>query len=197
MAVSKTRSIEEIIKAEKAGLNLFGENRVEEASEKFKELNPMQFPLYLIGHLQSNKVFQIDTRYAGVHSVDSLKIARRLSSQRAAIETPLEILLQVNTSGEGSKTGFRNLPELKEIASEIAEMPFLKLKGLMTMAPFVEDERIVRNCFSLCREWSENLGDIFDGDIVLSMGMSSDFEWAVAEGSNLLRIGTTIFGGRG
>lgn len=196
MAVSKTRSIEEIIEAEKAGLKQFGENRVEEASEKFRALDTLRFPLYLIGHLQSNKVSKIDSRYTGVHSVDSLKIAKRLSAQRALSGKPLDVLLQVNTSGEDSKTGFRDVPELVDAASEIAEMPYLKLNGLMTMAPFVDDEKIVRNCFSQCRDWSEKIADRFEGDPVLSMGMSSDFEWAVAEGSNLLRIGTTIFGGR-
>lgn len=196
MAVSKTRSVEEIIEAEEAGLKLFGENRVEEASDKFADLDPLKYPLYLIGHLQSNKVNKIDARYAGVHSVDSLKIAQRLSAQRVMIGKPLEILLQVNTSGEVSKSGISNLALLREIASEIAEMPYLELHGLMTMAPFVDNEAIVRSCFSLCREWSEKISNVFKGEPVLSMGMSSDFEWAVAEGSNLLRIGTTIFGGR-
>jgi len=197
MAVSKTRSVEEIIEAYSSGLRIFGENRVEEASEKFIRLDPEKFPLYLIGHLQSNKVSKIDLRYTAVHSVDSLKIARRLSHFRESITAPLEILLQVNTSGESSKSGFPNLGSLSDAAEQIAQMPYLKLRGLMTMAPFVDDETVVRNCFSLCREWSESIKSSIEGNLVLSMGMSSDYKWAVAEGSTMLRIGTTLFGGRG
>lgn len=197
MAVSKTRSVDEIMEAGKSGLGLFGENRVEEASEKFALLDPVQYPLYLIGHLQSNKVGRIDARYNGVHSVDTLKIAERLSRYREKIQCQLEILLQVNTSREESKSGFRDPVQLAESAAEIAQLPYLKLRGLMTMAPFVDDESEVRNCFSVCREWSERIGNFIIGVPVLSMGMSSDYKWAVAEGSNMLRIGTTIFGGRG
>jgi pyridoxal phosphate enzyme (YggS family) len=196
MAVSKTRSLDEIIEARAAGLNLFGENRIEEASEKFAELDSDEYPLCLIGHLQSNKVNKIDARYKGVHSVDSLKIANRLSIHRDKINSPLEILLQVNTSGEDSKSGFADSIQLCDAAAEIAEMPSLNLRGLMTMAPFIDDERIVRSCFSTCREWSEVIKIYVIGEPILSMGMSSDFEWAVAEGSTLLRIGTTLFGGR-
>jgi len=196
MAVSKTRSVEEIIQAEASGLGIFGENRVEEASEKFTELDSERFPLYLIGHLQSNKVSKISRRFRGVHSVDSLKIARRLSKHCGDIDSALEVLLQVNTSGENSKSGFSDLEELREAADEISHLPFLTLRGLMTMAPFVDDEVVVRSCFSKCRIWSESIKQSIKGDTVLSMGMSSDYSWAIAEGSTMLRIGTTLFGGR-
>ena len=196
MAVSKTRSIGEIREAGSAGLGIFGENRVDEALEKFSSLDAQQFPLYLIGHLQSNKVGRIGARFKGVHSVDSLKLAHRLSRQREDINVPLEILLQVNTSGENSKSGFRDIEVLKDAAAEIAQMPFLRLRGLMTMAPFVDDEKVVRSCFSSCREWSGKIEEYLADEPVLSMGMSSDFKWAVAEGSTMLRIGTTLFGGR-
>ncbi len=196
MAVSKTRSVEEIIEARQAGLKLFGENRVDEASEKFASLDSFEYPLVLIGHLQSNKASGIDRRYSAVHSVDSMKIARKLSAVRQAIETPLEVLIQVNTSGEESKTGFRDRSEFLDAAGEIAELPFLNLKGVMTMAPFVDNEKIVRDCFAACREWSAGMEEIIQGPVTLSMGMSSDFPWAIAEGSTLLRIGTTIFGAR-
>jgi len=197
MAVSKTRTVDEIIEAEAAGLKIFGENRVEEASEKFSRLSPVDFPLYLIGHLQSNKVGKINSRFKGVHSVDSLKLARRLSRHREDIQQPLEILLQVNTSGESTKSGFSELDMFRDAAAEIAALPYLKLQGLMTMAPFVDDEKVVRSCFSLCREWSEAIKEYCEDVPVLSMGMSSDYRWAVAEGSNILRIGTALFGGRG
>jgi len=169
----------------------------EEASDKFSRLSPEQFPLYLIGHLQSNKVGKIDSRFMAVHSIDSVKLARRLSRHRESIQHPLEILLQVNTSGEISKSGFSEMEVLKDAAAEISALPYLKLQGLMTMAPFVDDEKTVRSCFSLCREWSGMIKQYCGESPVLSMGMSSDYRWAVAEGSTMLRIGTTLFGGRG
>lgn len=196
MAVSKTRTIAEIVEARAAGLELFGENRVEEASEKFCGLNQDEYPLVLIGHLQSRKVSNLSKRFYAVHSVDSEKLAEKLSTRREQINEPLEILLQVNTSGEDSKSGFRSRSELAEAASRISRMPFLNLKGLMTMAPFVDDEKIVRKCFSICRDWSESIKESVGDTPVLSMGMSSDYRWAVAEGSTLLRIGTTLFGVR-
>ncbi len=226
MAVSKTRSVEEITEAHKAGLGLFGENRVEEALNKFSDLDSSKYPLVLIGHLQSNKVTRISKRFSGVHSVDSLKLARRLSSYRESIRAPLDILLQVNTSGEESKSGFMDRGAFLEAASEVSGLPYLKLRGIMTMAPFVDDERVVRSCFAACSEWGEEMrpylaledaeadvskavgsgrklppegystGNPSGPKLIISMGMSSDFHWAVAEGSNLLRIGTTIFGAR-
>ena len=196
MAVSKTRSVDEILEARESGLTLFGENRVEEAAGKFTDLDPEAFPLVLIGHLQSNKVARIDRRFDGVHSVDSVKLAQRLSRQRAEINRPLEVLLQVNTSGEDSKSGFRDREEFREAASAISEMPYLDFRGLMTMAPFVPEEKPVRDCFALCRDWGEDVGHLVRDKLILSMGMSSDFVWAVAEGSTLLRIGTTLFGAR-
>ena len=196
MAVSKTRSQEEVVEAREAGLTLFGENRSEEASEKFADLEAQTYPLYLIGHLQSNKISRITSRYAGVHSVDSVKLARKLSERRGEEDTPLEILLQVNTSGEESKSGFADAGEFAEAAAQIAQFPQLSLKGIMTMAPFVDNEVVVRRCFSLARQWGESIESLVDGPLQLSMGMSSDYPWAVAEGSNLLRVGTTLFGRR-
>lgn len=196
MAVSKTRGVQDIIEAREAGLTLFGENRVEEASAKFAGLDPDEYPLVLIGHLQSNKAPRIDGRYSAVHSIDSVKIARRLSAVREKILKPLEVLVQVNTSGEGSKSGFMDRQAFLEAAHEISALPSIRLKGVMTMAPFVDDEKIVRDCFSLCRRWSDDVGALVGGPVTVSMGMSSDFRWAVAEGSTMLRIGTTIFGAR-
>ncbi len=204
MAVSKTRSVDEITEARQAGLHLFGENRVEEAAEKFAGLDAAEYPLVLIGHLQSNKAARIDRRFSAVHSVDSIRLARRLSAHRESINAPLEILLQVNTSGEESKSGFRDEQEFLEAAAEIASFPFLKLKGVMTMAPFVDNEHIVRSCFARCRQWAEKMRPFLAAEEassqsarpIISMGMSSDFAWAVAEGSTMLRIGTTIFGAR-
>jgi len=194
MAVSKSRSIEEVLEASACGFFLFGENRIEEACDKFSAAENLG--LYLIGHLQSRKVGRIDERFAGVHSVDSLRIAMRLSRRARENGKALEILLQVNTSGEEAKSGFSDYSSFVETAAEISQLPFLTLRGLMTMAPLTNNESVVRSCFSKCRRWSEDIADIIDGRVLLSMGMSSDFHWAIAEGSNLLRIGGAIFDGR-
>ncbi len=196
MAVSKTRSVQEIKDAQTEGLRYFGENRVDEAVEKFAQLDEHLYPLYFIGHLQSNKIRKISKRFAGIHSVDSLPLAEKISRHREQIRMPLEILLQVNTSSEKSKSGFTDRNEFIDAAEVISKLPCLHLKGVMTMAPFVDDEGIVRQCFSQCREWSEHIRNDVDGSLTLSMGMSTDFRWAIAEGSTLLRIGTVLFGGR-
>lgn len=209
MAVSKTRSAQEIREARSAGLTLFGENRTDEASDKFEGLDAADYPLYLIGHLQSGKASRITRRFTGVHSVDSIRIARKLSKVRAQASTPaapassaqsasppLEVLIQVNTSGEESKSGFRDPEEFKDAAAQIAAMPGILFKGVMTMAPFVDNEAIVRGCFAECRRRLEDVKPLISGAPVLSMGMSSDYRWAAAEGSTLLRIGTAIFGNR-
>ena len=221
MAVSKTRSAQEIREARSAGLTLFGENRTDEASGKFEGLDAEDYPLYLIGRLQSGKASRITRRFTGVHSVDSIRIARKLSKVRAqaspsapvspppqaqaqasasapasASPPPLEVLIQVNTSGEESKSGFRDPEEFKDAAAQIAAMPGILFKGVMTMAPFVDNEAIVRRCFAECRRRLEDVKPLISGAPVLSMGMSSDYRWAAAEGSTLLRIGTAIFGNR-
>lgn len=193
MAVSKSRSIEEVLEASACGFSLFGENRIEEACDKFPTTEALS--LYLIGHLQSRKVGRIDARFAGVHSVDSLRIARKLSKRARENGKSLEILLQVNTSGEKTKSGFGDYSNFVETAVEISQLPLLNLRGLMTMAPLTNNESVVRGCFSKCRRWSEDIAGIIEGKVLLSMGMSSDFHWAIAEGSNLLRIGSAIFGG--
>ncbi|OQX29447.1 MAG: YggS family pyridoxal phosphate enzyme [Spirochaeta sp. LUC14_002_19_P3] len=196
MAVSKTRTAEEIAAARAAGLAMFGENRVDEAAEKFARFDTENYPLYLIGHLQSNKVNRISARFSGLHSLDSLALAEKLSRHREKLKAPLEVLIQVNTSGEAEKSGFRNKAEFVDAAAKIANLPFLELKGLMTMAPFVEDEIIIRRCFARCREWVALAEKHIHSTPILSMGMSSDYHWAIAEGSTLLRIGTIIFGVR-
>ena len=205
MAVSKTRSAQEIREARSAGLTLFGENRTDEAADKFEGLDAEDYPLYLIGRLQSGKASRITRRFTGVHSVDSIRIARKLSKVRTQATTPapvspspppLEVLIQVNTSGEESKSGFRDPEEFKDAAAEIAAMPGILFKGVMTMAPFVDNEAIVRGCFAECRRRLEDVKPLISGAPVLSMGMSSDYRWAAAEGSTLLRIGTAIFGNR-
>ena len=191
MVVSKGRGVCLVKHILDLGSRIFGENRVQEATEKFSREETGGADIYMIGHLQTNKAKKIDALFKGVHSVDSLKLARMLSSHRA--DSDIEVLLQVNTSGEKSKSGFRDEVEMSEAAAEIAALPGLNLKGVMTMAPFVNDEKIIRHSFSRARFWLEGIERVVEGEPVLSMGMSPDYRWAIAEGSTMLRIGSAIF----
>jgi hypothetical protein len=174
-----------------------GENRVQEGVGKIDELDDPSITWHLIGHLQTNKAKYVPARFGCVHSVDSLRVAEALQT---AIEnrTPgqeLPVLVQVNVSGELQKSGC--LPEAAaEIAQRVAETPSLQLTGLMTMAPFVDDERVQRGVFAKLRLLREALESAGLGLPELSMGMSGDYRAAVAEGATILRLGTVLFGER-
>ena len=182
-AVSKTKSSELVRKAYESGLTAFGENYAQEMAEKARDLSSLPLTWHFIGPIQSNKTGIIAEVSDWVHSVDRLKIARRLSEQRPPEQGPLNILLQVKTSDEISKSGV--LPEeLPELISAIANLPHLILRGLMTIpAPTLHD-----TLMSLQKDQP--------GLDTLSMGMSGDLEAAIAEGSTLVRVGTDIFGAR-
>lgn len=196
VAVTKTQPVEVIGAAYELGLRDFGENRVEEAESKFHRL-PKDIRWHMVGHVQSRKAAQAVHPYVLVHSVDSLKLARRLDRFAAEAGRRLPILLEVNVSGEASKYGFR--PE--EAATAVEAMrgfAHLQLQGLMTMAPIVPDPEEARPVFVALRELRERLAARFpDLDWQhLSMGMSDDFEVAVEEGATIVRIGRAIFGER-
>lgn len=197
MAVSKTKPLELIQEAYDAGQRLFGENRVSEAAEKFAQL-PDDTDLHLIGHLQSNKIKTAVPAFDCVESVDSFELARKLAANCEKNSKVMRVLLQLKTAEEGGKTGFSSESEIIEAAGWIREQKSLKVEGLMTIAPFIDDEREVRTAFARCRNLQEKLMSLYrDQDYsCLSMGMSSDFEWAIQEGSTLIRVGTAIFGGR-
>ncbi|MDC7235266.1 MAG: YggS family pyridoxal phosphate-dependent enzyme [Spirochaetales bacterium] len=197
MAVSKTKPVELIREAYEAGQRLFGENRVAEAAEKFALL-PDDTDLHLIGHLQSNKIKTAVPAFDCVESVDSPELARKLAAQCEKKDKVMRILLQLKTAEEGGKTGFSSESEIMETAGWIREQKSLKVEGLMTIAPFTDDESAVRNAFARCRNLQEKLMSLYrDQDYsCLSMGMSSDYEWAIQEGATLIRVGTAIFGGR-
>ena len=189
MAVSKTQSAERIREAFDAGQKAFGENYVQEAVQKMEGLPP-SLEWHLIGPLQSNKTRIAAERFAWVQTVASEKIARRLSEQRPANLPPLNVLIQVNVSGEASKSGVE-LDRIEHLARAIAALPRLKLRGLMAIPEPGAD----RSRYASVRNVFDKLKGQFGFD-TLSMGMSDDLDLAIAEGSTMVRIGTAIFGQR-
>ena len=188
MAVSKGQPVARIEQAIAAGQKAFGENYVQEAAQKMEVLPALEW--HLIGPLQSNKTRIAAERFAWVQTVASEKIARRLSEQRPASLPPLNVLIQVNVSGETSKSGV-GLDEVETLARAIATLPRLQLRGLMAIPEPGAD----RSRYASVRSVFEKLKSEFGFD-TLSMGMSDDLEVALAEGSTMVRIGTAIFGPR-
>ena len=190
VAVTKQVAPQAIEAAIKAGIRHIGENRVQEANEKIRLLSALElYPTWhMVGHLQTNKVKTAVEIFDIIHSIDSLRLAQ-LVSQRA--DKTLPVLLQVNISGEETKSGF-SVAELPKALDEVARLPRLEVKGLMTIAPLVQDAEEVRPIFRRLRELRDSLGLEH-----LSMGMSNDFEVAVEEGATIVRIGRAIFGERG
>jgi len=198
LAVSKTRPAGDVRSAFGAGQRAFGENYVQEALDKIKALADLRHQLewHLIGPLQSNKTRAVAEAFDWVHSVDRLKIAQRLSEQRPAWATPLQVCLQVNVSGEASKSGV-SPAQLPELARAVATLPRLRLRGLMSIPEPVDDPEARRRPHRRLRELQEQLSHDLGLTLdTLSMGMSADLEEAVLEGSTLVRIGTAIFGQR-
>ena len=192
IAVSKTRPAEDIRAAWAAGIRHVGENYLQEALDKQASLADLDLTWHFIGPIQSNKTKAIAEHFDWVHSVDRLKIAQRLSDQRPAGLPPLNICLQVNISGEDSKSGVR--PEqLHALAEAVASMPNLRLRGLMAIPAPGQDEASRRAPLRALRECLESLALPLD---TLSMGMTDDLSEAVAEGATLVRIGTALFGSR-
>ncbi|MGD8430264.1 MAG: YggS family pyridoxal phosphate-dependent enzyme [Ectothiorhodospiraceae bacterium] len=195
LAVSKTQPAEAIRAAVAAGQRAFGENYLQEALRKIDALADVDLQWHFIGPLQSNKSKPVAERFDWIHTIDRLKVAKRLSEQRPAEKQPLQCCIQVNVSGEASKSGVEP-GALRELAEQVAELPGLRLRGLMALpAPETEFERQRRPLRQL-REQLENLQAAGLALDTLSMGMSSDLEAAIAEGSTLVRVGTDIFGPR-
>ncbi|MDX9687937.1 YggS family pyridoxal phosphate-dependent enzyme [Halopseudomonas formosensis] len=192
MAVSKTRAAPDIREAVAAGIEHIGENYLQEALSKMAELQDLPLVWHFIGPIQSNKTRAIAEHFDWVHSVDRLKIAQRLSAQRPDQLPPLNICLQVNISGEASKSGV-TLADLPELASAVAALPGLRLRGLMAIPAPASDSAARRVPLRALREAMTALELPLD---TLSMGMSDDLDEAIAEGSTLVRIGTALFGAR-
>ncbi|MDH5394815.1 MAG: YggS family pyridoxal phosphate-dependent enzyme [Gammaproteobacteria bacterium] len=193
--VSKTRPIEDIQAAIAANQHCFGENYLQDALPKITALNEAGIEWHFIGPIQSNKTLQIAQHFDWVHSIDRLKIARRLSDQRSSTQSPLNICLQINSSGENSKSGV-SPEEALIIAHEINALPRLTLRGLMTIPASCDDFEEQRLPFRLLRELKDELNSQGLQLDTLSMGMTNDMEAAIAEGSTMVRIGTAIFGAR-
>ena len=199
IAVSKTHPVEAIEAALAAGQRAFGENYVQEALEKMRALaarpEARGVEWHMIGPLQSNKTRVVAESFAWVHSIERERIAERLSEQRPAGLAPLNVLLQVNVSGEASKSGIAP-DDLAPLARRVAALPRLRLRGLMAIPEPTHDVALQRARFRSLRELLERLrAEGLELD-TLSMGMSDDLEAAVAEGATMLRIGTAIFGAR-
>ncbi len=195
LAVSKTWPAESVREAAAAGQHAFGENYVQEGVAKVEALADLGLEWHFIGPLQSNKTRPVANSFAWVHSIDRLKIAQRLSEQRDVFLPPLQVCIQVNVSGEESKSGV-SPTELPELARAVAALPRLKLRGLMTIPEPTSDVALQRERFATLRRLMAQLrADGLDLD-TLSMGMSDDLEAAIAEGSTMVRVGTAIFGSR-
>ncbi|MBQ7577199.1 MAG: YggS family pyridoxal phosphate-dependent enzyme [Synergistaceae bacterium] len=196
-AVSKTRTIQEMQEVEKFScIDFFGENRVQEAAQKNSLYGQKRIPWRLIGHLQANKARKAIEIFDYIDSVDSVEIAARINRVAAESERTIKILIEVNTSGEQSKTGIS--PEkFASLCDSVMLMKNLALEGLMTVGPITDNEREIRSAFANLRELCER-ARISTGLAmpVLSMGMSEDFESAILEGSTMVRIGTLLFGAR-
>jgi hypothetical protein len=195
LAVSKTFDTPAVREAFDAGQRAYGENYVQEALAKIDALRDLQIEWHLIGPLQSNKTRAVAEAFDWVHSVERLKIAQRLSEQRPAQLPPLQLCLQVNISGEASKSGLAPA-EVADVAHAVARLPNVRLRGLMAIPEPAGDFAAQRAPHRALRELFEALrrdGLALD---TLSMGMSADLEAAIAEGATLVRVGTAIFGTR-
>ncbi|MEY4597686.1 MAG: hypothetical protein RLZZ445_483 [Pseudomonadota bacterium] len=195
LAVSKTFGSEEVTAAWHAGQRVFGENFVQEALDKIARLRHLDIEWHFIGPVQSNKTRPIAEHFAWVHSIEREKIARRLNDSRPPGLPPLNVLIQVNVSGETSKSGVAPGEE-RALAETIRSLPRLRLRGLMTIPEPTPDAALQRRRFALLRSLQQALQADDRGVDTLSMGMSDDLEAAIAEGSTMVRIGTAIFGSR-
>lgn len=195
LAVSKTWPAASVREAAAAGQRAFGENYVQEAVAKAAELGDSALEWHFIGPLQGNKTRQVAENFAWVHSVERLKIAERLAAQRPAEMPSLQVCLQVNISGEASKSGC-SPDELPDLARAVVVLPGLRLRGLMAIPEPGDDVRLQRSRFALLRELRDRLGAEGLKLDTLSMGMSHDLEAAILEGATIVRIGTAIFGQR-
>ncbi len=197
IAVSKTKPVELIMEAYEAGIRDFGENKVQELVSKYEEM-PKDIRWHMIGHLQTNKVKYIVDKVCLIHSVDSVKLAKEISKEAQKRGIICDILLEVNVADESSKFGI-SCEEVPETVETIAALPGIRIRGLMTVAPYVDDPEKNRPVFRKLKQLSvditsKNIDNVFMD--TLSMGMSGDYEVAIEEGAKYIRVGTSIFGER-
>ncbi|MDP2303983.1 MAG: YggS family pyridoxal phosphate-dependent enzyme [Ignavibacteria bacterium] len=196
IAVSKTFSVEDIKSAINAGLISFGENKAQELNIKAKELNDEKIEWHFIGHLQSNKVKYVVPVAEFIHSVDSLKIAIEIEKMAVKLGKRQKVLLEIKTAPEESKYGLTDKNEIFGIIKYISNSTSLDFQGLMTIAPFVNEEAEIRKSFITLRNLKEEVQKLGYFCKHLSMGMTSDFKIAIEEGATMVRIGSAIFGNR-
>ena len=195
--VTKTRTADEINEAIDAGITDIGENKVQEVVDKFDHVKPVRW--HLIGHLQTNKVKYIIDKVCMIHSVDSMKLAKEIDKRAGQHGGTMDILIQVNAAQEESKFGITTDDTKQLVLDILEECPNIRIRGLMHIAPAADDPNAVRQYFSQVKDLYEECGKIEHPHLdfkYLSMGMSHDFGVAIEEGSNLIRVGTSIFGAR-
>lgn len=197
IAVSKTKPVPMLQEIYNLGVRDFGENKVQELTDKEPQL-PTDLRWHMIGHLQRNKVKQVIDKAVLIHSVDSVRLAKAIEAEAAKKDIIVQILLEVNVAEEDSKFGLK-LDEVLPAVEEIATMPHVRIKGLMTIAPFVENPEENRTVFAQLQKLSVDIAkkniDNVSVDI-LSMGMTNDYQVAIEEGATMIRVGTGIFGER-
>ena len=197
IAVSKTKPVSDLEEAYALGVRVFGENKVQELADKYEVL-PKDIEWHMIGHLQRNKVKYIIDKVALIHSVDSLRLAETIEKEAAKRNITVNILIEVNVAREESKFGL--MPEeLEEFIAKISDFSHIRVKGLMTIAPFVADSEENRVIFQRLHKLSVDIETKNVDNItmrVLSMGMTNDYAVAIEEGATMVRVGTGIFGAR-
>lgn len=195
VAVSKTQPIDAIEEALKAGLTHFGENKAQELRDK-NSIIKANLHWHFIGHLQTNKVKYIIDSAEYIHSVDSFRLAEEINKKAANIGKVQKILFEIKTSSEESKFGIQNDFDFFELIEKVNSLENLKAVGLMTMAPYTDDESVIRECFKKLRLLINNARKKGYDLTELSMGMTNDYEIAIEEGATMIRIGTALFGDR-
>ena len=197
VAGSKTKPVSMLKEAYDLGVRVFGENKVQEIREKYEAL-PKDIEWHMIGHLQTNKVKYIADKVSLIHSVDSLRLAETIEKEAVKHNRIVDILLEVNVAEEESKFGIKT-SEVLALAENVVQLPHIRLRGLMTIAPFVENPEKNRAIFANLHELYVDIKDknIDNGTVsILSMGMTNDYEVAIEEGATMVRVGTGVFGAR-
>lgn len=197
IAVSKTKPAEVLKEAYDLGIRVFGENKVQELTEKYEVL-PKDIRWHMIGHLQTNKVKYIADKVELIHSVDSLKLAETIEKEAAKRNRTIDILVEVNVAEEKSKFGLK-MEEVIPFIEKVAGFSHINVRGLMTIAPFVENPEKNRSVFADLRKLSVDITEKNIDNVnvsILSMGMTNDYEVAIEEGATMVRVGTGIFGAR-
>jgi pyridoxal phosphate enzyme (YggS family) len=194
VAVSKTKSNEEILQAYDAGQRIFGENKIQDMTRKYDEL-PKDIQWHMIGHVQSNKVKYMASYVSLIHGVDSFKLLKEINKQAQKNNRIIDCLLQIHIAEEDSKFGL-SVEECHQAIQRAKELPHIEIKGLMGMATFTEDQKQIEREFAGLKSLYDQLTEQNIPLEILSMGMSGDYPLAIAQGSNMIRVGSKIFGPR-